>query len=351
MEGYATQAQHAGAWTLLWLLIKRHNVIVSLATLSLVTVFTILSVSLIQIRHSEKVAIDALDRIKAEQAAKYQMGLLAAPQVLNETRNAIHDRDYDRARSLAEHVVMLDSGIEEAWWDLGALYMGRQQFDQASAAFSHLRKPDPTPPWLPPMSMVEVIDKYRHRPGGGRINPLDFARSIYHAEHDAWQFREVALGELFKLNNRNPQAVNFDIVEKGLRMLNPDAPDLVFTHEYTPMGLKVAIHGPKVLQILPLAGLPISVLDISHTGAVNLDWVHDAPLISADLSDSDTWNIMELADSATLQDLRMVNWHENAYDRLRSFHHLKHVTVSNAAVTFVQDQLRIVQNPPEVTGE
>ena len=117
VEGYATKAQQAGAFTLLWLLIKRHNVVTSLGVISLIAVFSTLSISLVQIH-------GALERLKAEQASKYQVGLIAAPQLMEQAKGAIQRLDYDQAISLLEHVVSLDKDYSEAWWHLAALRFG-----------------------------------------------------------------------------------------------------------------------------------------------------------------------------------------------------------------------------------
>ena len=356
-EGYATKAQQAGAFTLLWLLFKRHNVVASLTLVSLVTVFSILATSYIKIRHSELREHEAFEKYKAEQAGKYRVGLLAAPNVMEQAREALRRLDYDQAISLLEHAVSLDKDYSDAWLHLAALRLGRQEFDQAAVAFSHLPKPDaPLPYTTSPPDLQGVVEKYSrlfHEKGAGGLRNAqdDFVTDIINAGHTAWPFRQMALVAFFKDHNRNPRTVDFGTIEKALRLLNSNAKDMVFTHEDTPLGLKIVLHSDSISEVCPLAGLPVSVLDASGTGPMDLEWLQDAPLISVDLSGSRTWDLHPLNQSSTLQELRIVGWRNKDYSRIPDLPNLKRLIVDAPDVAEVQSVLEKDPAPPKIIGE
>ena len=363
VEGYATEAQQAGALTQFRLLVKRHSVVATLATLSLVTVFAILSISLIKIHGSEQVAlkaeqdaIAALTKFKAEQASKQQIGLLAAPHVMQQAQDAMHTLNYEQAISLLEQVVSLDKNFTDAWSDLAAIHLGRQEFEQAGAAFSHVPQPDATPRSSAPVDLQGVLEKYSalsRQQGNGALRKAqdDFVYDLINAGHNSWPIRQLSLAAFFKCNNRDPKTVDFDVIEKALQWLNADAKDMAFAHESTPLGLKISIHGDKVTEISPLAGLPISVLDASGTGNIGIEWLRDAPLISIDFSGSRAWDVRQLEQSATLQEMRLVGWRNKDYSRMQNFRALKRVIVDFADVAAAQKALEKIPDPPQVIGE
>ena len=356
VDGYATAAQQASAMTLVWLLVKRHRVVASLIAVSLAAVFTILVISLVIIRNSEQVALDALDKIRTEKADKYKLGLLAAPQLLQQANDAAYLLDYDKALSIYEQRVALDGKPEEAWWAIIAIHMGRWEFDQSRPAFAHVPKADTHFAEGRPMDLLGIQEKYS-RLGRGlagealRKAQEDFAYDLIAATSDAWIVRRLAMTEFLKNLNSNPSTVNFHLIERMLQSLNTESKNLVFTHENTPDGLKVSLHGEKVTDISPLIGLPIRILDLSDTGNVGLDWLRNAPLDSVDLSRSSAGNVRILDQWPAVRQLRLIDWRDKDYNRLLNFPHLERVIVSANDVNFARDILRTMPHPPEVVGE
>ncbi len=221
LDGYATEAQQAGALTILWLLIRRHRVMTAFLAISLVTIFAILTTSLMLIHSSEQKAVDELAKIKEEQARNYQVGLLAAPQVMQQALDAIRTLNYDQALPLLDQVVSLDKDNTDAWWDLATIHLGRQEFDQASAAFSHLPKTDIPLPNSSPQDLQTVLTKYASlsREQGSRALENakdDFVQDICLAGHTASWYRQLSLAVFFKDHNSNPQTVDFNTIEKAL---------------------------------------------------------------------------------------------------------------------------------------
>jgi tRNA A-37 threonylcarbamoyl transferase component Bud32 len=352
VEGFATAAQRAGALTLLWLLIKRHSVVAALVAISLAAVFGILTASLVKIRRSEQVALNALDKIKAEQAGRHQLGLLAAPQLIQQANDAIFMLDYNKVLSLLEQTVALDPSCEAAWWNIAAIHLGRWEFDAAGAAFTHVRKSDFSATASRPVDMQGVLEKYSAINGSpSRKVRENFAHDLIDAAHDSWPTRRLALGVFFKAANSNPQTVDFDLIEKSLRWLNPEAKDLTFAHEDTPAGLKVSLHGGKVTEICPLAGLPISVLDFSDTGNVGLEWLRYAPLTSVDFSRSFTGDVRMLDRWPNIREIRLIDWRDKDYTRLGNFPQLQRVIVAPWEVDAVKGALNNMAHPPEVIAQ
>ena len=363
LDGYATKAQQAGALTLLWLLIKRHNVVATLLFLSVTLVFSILSVALVIISRSEQKAHAALEVIEKNEAERHKLYQLAAPRVFLDAQNFIHLIDYDQAISSLEYEVTLDSENRAAWEELGALRLGRQEFDQANLAFSHVAKvPENNGKNGPPpmLDLPSIAWKYAAiaRENGGtlsRDSQEEFVNEILHADHTAPPQQHMALGAFFKSQNRSLETANFDLIEEMLREMNPASNNLEFSYKVSEDGLKVSLHGNRISQLLPLTGLPITFLDLSDmpdTPPEDLDWVQDMPLAVVDLSQSRISDLKPLSKIPTLTELRLVNNHEKDYGLLKSMSQLKRIVVSKADVAEAKKALESRSHtPPDIIGE
>ncbi len=359
LDGHATKAQQAGALTLLWLLIKRHNVVTSLICASLLAIVGTFTVALVRVRHSEMVAVDALRRMSEDQENRRKLSLLAAPRVLQDAEFFLHMYDYDQALSKLDYAVALDSDYTQAWWELGALHLGRQEFEQANLAFAHVvKQADNNAKSGAVNDLPLVAKKYaalaRETRGAAlRDRQEEFVYDLLKADRTAWQFRQIALGAYFKMQNRSVETANFDLIEKALRYLNPDVKSLVFQHEETEDGLKVKVGGERLTQPLPLVGLPITSLDLSGIPSVDLLWVRDMPLVSVDLSRSRTVDLLPLSKIPTLSELRLVNARDKDFARLRSMSQLKRIVVGPAEVTETRKALesRGKRTSPTVSAE
>ena len=370
LDGYATKAQQAGALTLLWLLVKRHSVVTALVGLSLALVFGTLSVALVRIHHSEQLASDnakranaALDTIREEQKKRIEYGKLAAPREFQAALNFIHMADYDQAVSSLEYVVTLDNDFHQGWDQLGALRLGRLELEQATQAFSHVWKPPQANDKNAPQSLLDLPSiawTYAAiaRESGGvlpRDREFDLLSNILHADHSAPPHRMMALGAFFKSQNKSMDTADFDLIERMLREMNPGAVNLVFTHEITEDGLKVGLHGSRITQLLPLAGLPIAYLDLSNLPDAppeSLDWMRDMPLVSVDLSQTRMTNLEPISRIPTLTELRMVNTHDRDFGLLRSMSQLKRIVVGKGDLPDTKRALMTrSRTPAEVTGE
>ncbi len=361
LDGYATKAQQAGALTLLRLLIRRHNVVTSLTCISLLLVFAAFGISIIRIQRSERaaveseaLAVDALKRIKADQENKHKLSLLAAPKVFEQAQNFIHILDYDQALSTLEYVVTLDNDYQAAWWELGALHLGREEFEQAGFAFERAAKDSDNRPGKRGAGDLQgVVQKYmalvrEKGPLALRERQEDFAYDILRADRTAWQYRMIALTMYFKEQNKNAETANYELIEQMLRTLNPDAKTLAFSHEAKENSLKVSLHGDRVNQILPLSGLPVTYLDLSNVGNVDLIPLRDMPLTTVDLSGSKFGDLLPLLKISTLTELRLVNTKDKDYGRLRTMSQLKKVVVNEADYPEIKKLFESRSSPPAV---
>ncbi len=113
---------------------------------------------------------------------------------MQQARDAMHVLNYQEALSLLDQVVSLDKSSTDAWWDLAAIHLGRQEFEQASLAFSHVPKPDPPPPNSQPVDLQGVLEKYsmlRRQQGNGALRKAqaDFVHDLIDAGHNPWPIR------------------------------------------------------------------------------------------------------------------------------------------------------------------
>jgi tRNA A-37 threonylcarbamoyl transferase component Bud32/cytochrome c-type biogenesis protein CcmH/NrfG len=363
LEGYATKAQQAGLITQILLLVKRHNVVAALAFIFFLTVNAVVAYAFMRIRHSEQVAIEALANIKAEQASKHEIAIVAAPRLLQEAQDMIRNLDYDKAISTLERAVALDSSLTDAWWNLGAIRLGRQELDMAAAAFKHVPKPDISLKGDRPVDMQGMVEKYTRlvaREGRTALEKHkdDFVNDIIHCDHNPGPLRDLAVALFFQKYNRNPQTVDYGTIDKALRGMNPTEVDLVFIHENTPDGLKITLHGAELNRINPLIGLPVSVLDATRTGSLDLEWLRGAPLVFVDLSGSKTWDLRQLDPYPSLREVRLLNWQnktkEKDYGGLANNVQLKRFVVDEADVPLVRKVLQNTANARsqmEIVGE
>jgi hypothetical protein len=372
LDGYATKAQQAGALTLLWLLIKRHPVVTTLMVTSVTLVFAVLAIALDRMHKSKVVVEQALNDLKADKENQQKLSLLAAPHVMAQAEHFIHVMDYDQAVSTLEYEVTLDSKNGAAWEALGALCLGRQEFEQAILAFSHLPQPPPAVGKNGELLMIDlpaVASKFAPiaRAYGGTLPrnlQHEFASAIYNADRAAPPHRIMALGAFFKNQNRSVETANFDLIEQMLREMNPESKNLEFFYLFTDDGLKISLHGSHLngsgnplqnAQLLPLIGLPVACLDLSNSPDIPpeaLDWLRDLPLTTLDLSGDRISGLQPLGRIPTLTELRLVNTRDKDYPMVRSMTQLKRIVVSDSEEPEARKALQShASNPPEIIGE
>jgi serine/threonine protein kinase len=349
LDGFPTRAQQAGTLTHLWLLIKRHHVVAGMVA----AIFGILVAALINIHHSAQVAQAALEKMKEEQESKHQISRLAATQVMIKANQQLNVLNFEGAISSLQQVLSLNEGNLDACSKLSSVYLGNGDPEESWTAWQCFLKVGSITPDGSLLSIEGITEKYAKLASIEGRDVLykhqdDFIAEIFHASRSPWDYRDLVLTAFFAKSNRNPQTIDFGRIEKGLRILNPDETNLVFNHEDSPAGLKITIHG--VSEIQPLAGLPISFLDASNCGMIDLKLLALAPLISLDLSNTATTSLGDLSPISTLQELRLTGWKSKNYTELRSLPQLRQVTVDAPDVSKARDAVRAEDGPPQITG-
>jgi len=334
LAGYATSAQQASTLTLLWLLIKRQKVAVSLVAVSLVVILTIGVVAFVRIARSERVALTALEQIEQEQAANRKLGLLAAPRVFQRAGELLRAYDFEGGMEQLNFALALDSTLVSAWSLKGWLHISRLEFEEALTAFERaaskridrqFKLPDKL------RNMEELALKYRPDPLPlTRERRLALVADMARLGRTNPEWQAAMLAQFFAIQNR--QEVDFALITDELKLVNPDSKTLELIPEKTDDGLRLTIRGDKVVQLLPLIGVPVVMIDLS--GAVGAD-------------------LGVLRSMSTLTEIRVLRWPRNLlFPRLLPLTQLTRVIVAPVDVLALQNDLKVrMAKPPQVIGE
>ena len=371
LGGYAVSAQNVGFGTLFWLLVKRHKAVFAVIAGSLVTITALLSVFVIKITQSERRAVDALaqttlsehramdalSRLRDEEVEKLRLGRLATPQLLNHAEELIRTIRYDEALTELNLIVTLDSSLAQAWIRKGFLHLGRQEFAEAVQVFDRLPnyarrpKPDKT------LRAGEIADKYLqlNTPPGALAYPqlLQLIQDITSKTNAlSTDLQEIALGQLFQnVNHAGPaDPAHLEFIHNALSLLNPPATNFIYEYRSDTNDLAVELHGKQVSQIIPLTGLPISILDLSGTAVVELRWLRNSDLQVLNLTDTPVRELSPIF-NLPVTELRLVNCVNVRLEQLRNLPKLEKVIVSEKQVPVVERLLSQSRQPPQVVAE
>ena len=270
LAGYATSAQQASTFTVLWLLIKRQKVAATLVAVSLAVILAISVVAFVRITRSERVALQALEKIEQEQAANRKLGLLAAPRVLQQANDALRAYDLDAGEQQLDFALGLDGRQAPGWSYKACLHLGRWEFAEAVTAFDRAerltgRKPpreDKPPDQI--KTLRDLAVKYRHT---GAPTGLQFVLDVQRLGKSSPEWRQLTLAEFF--HERNRTAADFGLVADALRVLNPATTEVKLDYEFTD-GWELRLAGENLGQLLPLVGLPVIALDLTGCAPTEL---------------------------------------------------------------------------------
>jgi tetratricopeptide (TPR) repeat protein len=315
-QGYATSAEEAGPIKLLWLVVKRHRALSLVTSLSALAVVGLTVAAVARIRASERVAVAALNDLRAEHAVRGRLITAAVPQYLNEARGRLKALEYDAALETLRTAIGLDPSQAEAWDLTGCIYLGLERFDEALAAFHHeyqalLAKPAAAPaagaarektgprgtaarppkkdkPAKPDPEIM--FAEAGLRLAGRERRPLkaaEFQQLVSDMRvGGAKSLRDsrTILGAYFQRRNASgwtdPEHRAF--VQWAVRELNGGRADLELTATVT--GLEARVSGATASDLLPLTRLPLARLDLRGTSVKDLTPLADMPLQSLDVS-------------------------------------------------------------------
>ncbi len=371
LGGYAVSAQNVGIGTLFWLMVKRHKAVFAVITGSLATITVLLSVFIIKITHSERRAIDALakttqseqramdalERLRDEQMEKLRLGRLATPQLLNHAEELIRTLQYNEALTELNLIVTLDSSLAQAWTRKGFLHLGRQEFSEAIQVFDRLPNYMRRPKRDTALRAGEIADKYRQLNAPDEVlaypQLLQLIQDITNKTNALGaDVQEIVLGQLFQKINHTGSAdsAHLEFIRDALNLLNSTATNLIYQYRSDTNDLVLELHGKQVNQIMPLAGLPVSVLDISGTAITELRWLRNSDLQVLNLTDTLVKDLAPIF-NLPITELRLVNCGNVRLEQLRNMPKLEKVIVSEKQVPVVERLLSQSRQPPQVVAE
>jgi len=295
-EGFAVSAQDPSLMTLFWLLLKRHKTgsVMTLGALAVIVGLTAAFIHHLQLSKEE--AVTALAQLQAEQQAKQEYGLLAAPRVLTRAVELYTEGNLDDAAMELDLAVALDPKSEDAWMYKGFSHLGRCEFPEAIAAFE------------------------RSSPRANRY--LDLARecSAWTLASDGNLSAEQADSYLELFNESTPRRTprlhekvrkglvrqlltgpacsaasldsRMETLKRQLRFYNPNQKRINMRHSATDGGLSLRLSNNDGLKdISLLRGLPLVSLDISHTAVIWLNALEGMQLEFLDISHTQVDNL------------------------------------------------------------
>jgi tetratricopeptide (TPR) repeat protein len=306
----ATSAEEAGPVTLLWLVVKRHRALSAVIAVSLLALAGVSLVAVIQIRARERIAVKALANLQAEHALRTRLTRAAVPKLLAEARAQIRSMAYDDALQTLRTAIGVDPTQDEAWDLAGWIYLGQERFARARSAFRRdlgalAERPSEGDSTAAPVASrrarggsgaggingagLALAEQALNRQGtgAGPVAPEDFQAWMADARtRGAKTAREsrVALG-VYCARHNSAATTNTGqraLVQWAVAALNDSRAELELRSTTT--GMEARVSGPQASDILPLAGLPLTRLDLHGTAVRDLQPIRGMPLRSLDLS-------------------------------------------------------------------
>lgn len=272
-DGFATRAENPTFLTHFSLLVKRHKVAVSLIAASLLIIALILTNSFVEIKRSERVALNALASLQEKNDYIATMARQVAPDYLDLMMRAEKEYDFTAAEQALDTGLAFDPLLEEGWWRKGIILLCQQRFTEAldilSGRAGHPVRKDPP--------SIRLARKYRD---AGKIDDTAIPQLVE-------DFVDYGLSEnlprLFYHLNKTAYTpeTRFAAIAESLKILNPEVETLRFNAQA--MGGKGWLvdigNNPELNDISPLCGLSILILNASRTGAPDLSLLTEEGLI------------------------------------------------------------------------
>jgi len=322
-NGYATSAEEAGPLRLLWLVVKRHHTLVLVIAASLLALAVMGSMAVLHIRASRDETRAALQELQEEHAIRARLTRAAVPKLLVEARAQIRSLAYDDALETLRTAIGVDPAQSEAWDLAGWIYLGQERFALAASAFRHelqavadatkaglVRGSTETPPPPPAtlhrrariaaarntaddaprsdtgLALAERVLRLSHD-GRRPLAPDEFRQAIEQARATGARYARdsrTALGVYCCRHNPDAwtNAAHCAFVQWAVRVLNEGRAELDLRPAAT--GLEARVTGAAASDLLPLAGLPLLLLDVHGTAVRDLQPLRGMSLQALDIS-------------------------------------------------------------------
>jgi eukaryotic-like serine/threonine-protein kinase len=254
LGGFATAAENAGFLKAAWLLLKRHKTVTAfmgIIILSTVSFF-------IKIRHSEKVAIEALSLYEEEKKQTQIIGREASPRLVYLAKQALDGFEYDNAIEIINRAIDRDPKNLVAYGLRGQIQFYRQEFNQAYESFNQSKKFKKNY-----LVYYDLTKKYKSMKSDEDLLPSkEFITllKIFENKEDIYKLYRFETGRYTSLDD------HIKTVFYMLQHNNPQVENWKFKFSYTDEATILDISGNlNMSNIACLRELPIDILNISNT--------------------------------------------------------------------------------------
>ena len=323
LNGYATLAENPTLLTHLQLLINRHRTATLLLLLALLIITTTLTLSFRSIRHNEQLALNALDQLQQKNKYIQQTALAVAPDYLELARQHEHQYRFPQADTALATALAFNPQNPQARLLQAHHHLSQLQFDKAHDLLSQA---DGIPTASAPTAL-RLANKYRNQPPiTDEQLPALTADFIQHN-------LTPLLPRLFNHLNRaplNPQT-RFPALQACLQQLNPDTPNLQLQQtSFGAAGHLINLgNNPELSNLIPLTGLPITILNLNQTGRPDLTPLRLDQLRELRLSGTRLERLNEIGDLPQLNVLDISRTRINDLSSILRYPNLTTLNLSN----------------------
>ncbi|VGO15916.1 Serine/threonine-protein kinase PknD [Pontiella desulfatans] len=294
-DGFATTAENPTFITHVALLIKRHKLAVSLIAAMAAIIATILAQSFSSIKESERVALDALDRLQVKNEYIASTAQKVAPDYLNLMAQQEQDFKFAAAKQSLDTSLAFDPNLESAWMRKGKMLISQLDFTNAWQILSgnHGHPVEKNPP------AIRLAKKYMET---GAITDADLPRLV--KDFKTYGIADGLPRLFYHLNQSafDPET-RFPALAEALQILNPEVETLNFNWQPTgSLGWIIDIgNNPGLNDISPLCGLHILILNASRIGSPDLNLLTEDGLVELRLAETQLNHLPELDQLEGLQ--------------------------------------------------
>jgi serine/threonine protein kinase len=294
-DGFATSAENPTFITHVALLMKRHTMAVGLIAVSMAIITAILTNSFVQIKQSERVALDALASLQERNDYIAATARQVAPDYLNLMIRAEQENEFLSAEQSLDTGLAFDPSLEEGWLRKGRIRLSQQRFSEAwtilTGNHGHPVKKDPP--------AIRLAKKYMDT---GKVRDADVPQLVK-------DFIDYGIADgvprlFYHLNQADfDPETHFPAIAESLKILNPKVKKLNFN--WQAMGSSGWLidlgSNPELNNISPLCGLNILILNASNTGSPNLKMLTEDGIMELRLSGTQLNHLPELDQLAGLR--------------------------------------------------